>query len=372
MARGLTIGAVACVALLAAWLLSQQSSEEPSSAVAPGAEQQSQETELTEPIRPAFSSPPATATCEPYDPHAHLSEAEASELWERESAMLVDVLGASDDAEHVATAATILATRQPSEAAELLDRAAALAPGDPLISWLRLQQCGQMASDCGGRLDSVERAAVRVDGGNAAVWASIAVIRLRGGDTPGATEALRLAAGASDYNAWVSELVLLFDRGQAAASSEQSLVRLVRAFAFASSVYSTEVFVIQPCKEQAVHSADWLSYCTRLGENMTHHARNYLHRSIGFSLLEAMYELDGDTRRREAAERQRAALIDKFKSTSAGQWDYLSRDEALLRAHLDVWAASDEIAALEFVEDEIERLSTVPGYDPCELPNPGG
>jgi hypothetical protein len=304
--------------------------------------------------------------CEPYDPFAGLSGQERLQAWERESAEIARRLGTSEEAEHLVVAAMLEARKNLQRAFELLVRASAIAPDNPLVTWNLLQICSRAGDVCTGRLDDIEQQAIAADAGNAALWASMASIRQRRGDDELALTALRMAAGAPEYNAYFGEHLLLYDRALAAGSDRSSMYRISAAWGFAPGASGAELQVITDCRESAEISVLWRDYCQQLGETMARRGRTYLHTSVGLSLQSHMYGVAGETQQQQKIDEQHAKLRQEYNRLSEGDIDkILSRDESLLRAYTDVIISSDELAAINFAQREIERLKSMPDYDPC-------
>jgi len=303
--------------------------------------------------------------CEPFDPYGGLSDQERLLAWEKESAEIARRLSTSEDAEHLVVAAMLERLKDVHRAFELLVRASTLAPENPLVTWNLLRICSRTGDVCAGRLNDIESQAIAADAGNAALWASMASIRQRRGDDDRALNALRMAAGAPEYNAYFGEHLLLVDRALAAAADRSSMYRISAAWGYAAPG-GAEIHVFADCREQAETSVLWRDYCRQLGETMARHGRTYLHTSIGLSLQSRMYGIAGEAQQQQRIDERHAKLRQQYKRLS--EWDFdgsLLRDESLLRAYTDVLVSSDELAALSFVEREVERLKSMPDYDPC-------
>jgi len=304
--------------------------------------------------------------CEPFDPYAGMSDQERLSAWEKESAEIARRLSTSEDAEHLVVAAMLERPKDAQRAFELLVRASTLAPENPLVTWNLLQVCSRTGDVCAGRLNDIENQAIAADAGNAALWASMASIRQRRGDDDLALNALRMAAGAPEYNAYFGEHLLLYDRALAAAADRSSMYRIAAAWGYAAAASGAEIRVLADCSEQAESSILWRDYCRQLGETMARHGRTYLHTSVGLSLQSNMYGIAGGTQQQQRIDERHAKLRQSIGRLSQGDIvEIMSRDESLVRAYTDVFISSGELAAVNFAERDVERLKSMPDYDPC-------
>jgi hypothetical protein len=304
--------------------------------------------------------------CGPYDPNAGLSAQEISEVWDRRSAEIGRQLGMSDDSEHLVVAAFFTRHENPQRGFDLLARAAEASSDNPLVTWSWLQFCARPGDTCVGQIDKIEDRAIAADGGNAALWASVASIRRQRGDPYGALEALDIAASSPEYNAYFGEQVLMYDRALAASSDMSSIDRIVTAWGFPAATTDAAIDIYTHCRDEAEVSVEWRDYCLRLGEKMAEQGRTQMHTTVGLALQSKMYEISNDEPQQDRVDEIRALLRVQHNSRNHSDiWSVFSRDELLLRAYTDVFISSGEMAAMDFAEREVERLTSAPEFDPC-------
>lgn len=304
--------------------------------------------------------------CDPY-PHDLPSEeglAARLDRLQQESERRARALEGSEDVELRLAAALITDKRSPEHLQRLLS-ALALDPDNPLTLERLLDACTNRPESrvCEER-DIVERAA-EADGDNGATWGAIAGYRASRGDTDGALQALRRGASTGTHREFFADVVRVIELGLAATAGDLSYVeRVSEGIGRAAGFTSPWLTASSECRERA--DPLWLDACLDFARHLEEHSQTVLNRGIGIGLQATIAEQTGDeaalaaVRKRELDHRN---WLDQHLNPD-GQ-TVLRGDEGVLRQYLDEFDAHGELAALEFLHDEVERLKRLPGYDPC-------
>ena len=122
------------------------------------------------------------------------------------------------------------------------------------------------------------------------------------------------------------------------------------------------------CEKQAAQSMEWLQTCLDYGRRLEGDGTSMLSVLIGIELQKAMHEISGDASKISETE-LRAQLTRKEMQlmNSEDAVVLLFRDDQVLTDYLEEWSAHGEWRALQFMQEEVVRLSRQPGYDPCIL-----
>lgn len=312
------------------------------------------------------SSTSADSACDQDSVSRGQSQVEWAEKTARIRRDAVPVLTASTTAEHK-LAAALLAYWDMSAAGalELLVEAGRLDPSNPMIAARMLQMCQIGQEECGLSIADLEMQAVVKDRGNADAWARVATSRASRSDYAGALDALQEAASAPEFNEYYVDYILLFDRALAASTELSSDERLRVAYSYATATPLTLNDMSGPCMEQASESGEWLNACLRWGERQELESKSTSGRLYGLVLQQYMYRLSGDAREEASAKDRQNEVADKsqkqIEAVSAVDW---SRHEPVLRNYLDMYAATDEFAAMDYLQAEMawfpEEEATVP------------
>ena len=241
-------------------------------------------------------------------------------------------------------------------------------PNNSLILWNFLNTCERMPDAPICRDQNIEDRAIAVDSRNGQLWARIAGFRANRGDMPAALDALKNATAAPEFNEYWMENVELFERGLAAATNAPYRIRIIQALVMTAGSMINYNLIFEGCEAQAVDSAEWLQFCTLLGERLEHEGRTMLSTAIGLSLQKRMYSIAGDEENRAAAD-HRAKLRAKLwrDGNSEDALVLLSRDDKVLTDYISEWAVYGELRAFQFLRNEVQRLRNIPGYDPCSI-----
>ena len=300
----------------------------------------------------------------------NVSRGQSQVDWAEETARIrhdaVPVLAASKDAEHKLAAALLAyGEMNAAGAVDLLVEARQLDPSSPMIAARMLQMCQIAQEGCNLRLADLEIQSLTTDRGNADAWARVATSRASRSDYAGALDALQEAAAAPEFNEYHVDTILLFDRALAASAELSSVERLRAAYSFATVTPLTQNDMSGPCLEQASESGEWLNACLRWGERQELESKSTSGRLHGLVLQQTMYRLSGDAREEASAQARQKEVAEEsqkqIEAVSAVDW---SRHEPILRNYLDMYAATDEFAAMDYLQAEMawfpEEEATIP------------
>ena len=289
------------------------------------------------------------------------SDTERMAEYEVQREQMLRVLSASADAEHLLIAALVSWQKQPDKAVQMLDRAAAMDPRNPLVASQALELCLEIET-CGRSPAELERKLIAADKANALAWVQVARSRLKRNDEPGALAAMREAAAAPEIKEYFTDNVLLFERGLAASTDLPPFDRIAAGIGHAAAVFSGSFLIFKDCLERAKGSAEWRDVCLRLGQQLEHGSRTILARTIGLNIQARMYEYGGDTREQQDVD----ARYDRFKK----DWSALTpqtirseqlRDATVARRYLETFESAGELAAMRYLAAEVEARLPAPG-----------
>lgn len=301
------------------------------------------------------SSTPADPACSQDNVSRGKSQVEWAEKTARVRRTAVPVLATSTTAEHKLAAAMLAYwDMNAAGALELLVEARELDESNPMIAARMLQMCQIAQERCDLSLADLEIQSATTDRGNADAWARVATSRAGRSDHAGALDALQEAAAAPEFNEYHVDYILLFDRALAASAELSSAERLRVAYSYATMTPLTQNDMSGSCGEQASESGEWLNACLRWGERQELESKSTSGRLYGLVLQQMMYRLSGDAREEESAKARQKEVAEKsqkqIEAVSAVDW---SRHEPILRNYLDMYAATDELAALDYLQAEM-------------------
>ncbi len=372
MARYLTIGAVLIgIGLSAALLLAPQPA--PDSAVEPVENSSTQEAPVPEAAildEIGVQNARRSLTLDACRDAGDKSDEERMAEYEEQAEEMRRVLGSSTDAEHLLVAALVSWRKSPEEALLLLRRAESADPTNALVASQLLEFCVEIDA-CDRARPELERNLIEADKANGMAWVTVARSRLARADDAGALAALREAAAAPVMDDHFADHALLFDRALAASSSLPPFERSVAALGHGAAVFTASFLITRDCDERAKHSAEWRDVCLRLGERFEHSGRTILTQSVGIGLQAKMYEFGGDSRAQQIAERRYRRFRDDWEHLASRTSRAMELQDATVQRHfLDTFAASGEVAAMQYLATEIEaRLPELNARDSaCPTP----
>jgi len=314
--------------------------------------------------------------CDPYPDDVPSEEGLAAllERHQRESQRRARVLEGSEDVALRLAAALITDKRSPEYLQRLLS-VLALDPDNPLILERLLEACiNRPESRVCEERGIVERAA-EADGDNGEMWGAIAGYRASRGNTDGALQALRRGASAGTHREYFADVVRVIELGLAASAGSLSYVeRVIEGIGWAAASTSPWLTAYSACRERVAADPLWRDACLDFARHLEERSQTVLNRAIGISLQAMIAEESGDEAGL-AAVREREREYRNWRDehlTTDGQI-VLMGDERVLRQYLDEFDAHGELASLEYLREEVERLKRLPGYDPCPavIPPPG-
>lgn len=276
---------------------------------------------------------------------------------------VVPVLEASASAEHLLVAALMIWRDEPDRALQLLGEAAARDSRDPLIASQHLELCVRYGGQCSRPRTDVEQKLIAADRANGLAWVQVARSRLERLDEESAIAAMKEAVAAATIEEHFADYVLLFDRALAASADLPAYERLEGAFGFAAAMVSSSYRITADCTERATNSAEWQDVCLKLGERLEHGSRTLLGKGVGFGLQKQMYELAGNNRQYDLVSERYEVYRNEYRELMAKSTQALElRDATVMRKYIETLNASDELAAMHYVAEEVQ--SRLPEYDP--------
>lgn len=278
-------------------------------------------------------------------------------------ALLADTLSQSPNAEDQLAAAIIRGVGAPEQRTDSLVEALTADPMHELVLW-------QAADDCrrgrGGEYctDSNVRATIEsVLGGNGWYWTQVAAFYHGQGMFDESLSALRRAVSAPEFNDYFVDNVLLMERALSADSDRAYVDRVISSIGFAAAMPAD--FLARECAARAEADDSWRDACTMLAERYEHEGSNLMMQTIGLGMQENLYESSGLMAEARDAEIRKAEML-KLLEQAGGDYQLVQwLDPQLSARYLDVWAASGEVAALEFAVESVDALLEDPDYDPC-------
>ena len=274
--------------------------------------------------------------------------------WDQVQRQMVSVLEASADTEHLLVVALLSWREDPEEALLTLGDAAARNPRDPLIASQVLELCMRIGT-CSRARKEMEQNLIVADRANGLAWVQVARSRLERSDEEGAIAAMKEAVASATIEENFADYVLLFDRALAASADLSAYERFEVAYGFSPAMVASSYQITSDCRERATSSAEWQDACLRLGERLEHGSRTLLGKGIGFGLQKQMYELAGNTRQYDLVSGRYEAFKYEYRELTAKSTQALElRDATVTRRYLETLNASDELAAMRYVAEEVQ------------------
>lgn len=281
------------------------------------------------------------------------------DAFDEQKLSLSQSLSASSSAEHLHLAA--LLENDPVARVELLEQAISSSPSDPFLVWSAVRVCSDSAASLDCPLADWQQRLIAVDGQNSESWIRIAANRYAAGDTEGALEAMRHAATAGETRIYWTETVEMFERGLAAAGSEQPFPeRAGMAFGLAAMMLPFYGDHTRMCVEQSPLNAEWAYTCLRYGELAENQSKTEIGVAIGRSMqklaLEALGEKEKAADIEQKIQRRRqerlSADIDHTNLTER----LMISNSTMFTAFLAKTRSVGEVEARRQIVAEIDRL----------------
>lgn len=274
-----------------------------------------------------------------------------------------DSLGISADPELLALAAYLQMRLSDSGQSEVVDRALSIDSEDPLVAWTWLAICEHSnAKRC---VDgTVLKHAMSVDGGNGVLLERMASGAFRDGQSERAFAILDHALAAPRFDTYFAEQVSMFDRALAAAGISNYQERFAAAFGYAAAMgRSSDTY--SACTVDTLPRAYWHT-CAQYGLRLESDGDNVLDQMIGLSMQENVYRLQDDQHQiQNVVERKEEIRASLDQTSSSDVRLVMNTDETVMRQYMEHLTTYGELAAMQFVNDEVQRLAQDPAYDPC-------
>lgn len=273
---------------------------------------------------------------------------------------------ASGDPEHHLAAALLNRWSDPQAALAQLEKSTALESNSPLSAWTALIICGQR-SQLACDFEALERAAIRVDSENGAMWMQLVGRRLEYNNDEQAIEAMRQAISAPEFDSYYFEQIMLIERALAATSELSLAERVFSGIGFAAATPMAMNTLIKKCDDEK--TGVWLELCAQLGERMFVDGPDMMTQALGTDLQGLALANRGDLQGLQELELKKAEMHGIMGSAeSNAEWFNLAtNDETVLHEYLQNMDVFGEAPAMKWLSSEAERLRALPGYDQCNF-----
>jgi len=287
----------------------------------------------------------------------------SDEEWERRNARRFEILSASGDAEQVLVAALIGPVWQERRHLPTLERALNISPDSVLVNWNLLQAC--KLDSVGAICSEIEERAIDVDGTNGAIWAEIAIRRADKGDLREVVDALRHANAAPMIDYYSLEHVQMFERAFSIDMNRSYAARIQEAISSTFFANDGALFLHKMCKNRAQELELLREQCLQLGRRLEYEGDTTMDTHVGLSLQREMLRISGSSRDLAEVEEKIQAQMQEEKNFHDENGHNVIDNDQLVNQFIEQWSAHGQIEAARFLSTEIERLKSVPGYDPC-------
>lgn len=274
------------------------------------------------------------------------------------------LLEESDDVEIRIAVAAVSLLSDPQRAHRILVSAEQAAPESPLPLWHLLEFCALYADAPG--CANVGTRAVKAHGDNVVILAKVAALRYERDDKAAALDVLENAGTAAFLDNYWIEHIFLFERALAATGRYSYPERVMNAFGLAAALASSEYGLVKACRQESEESEPWRSACLAYAQRLYSDSDNLMDKTFGLVITKDVYKLSGDIESMHETEATLQKLKDDYIRHDLDAQILLVKDHNVMRGYLETWEADGEMAALDFVRSEVERLSQLPGYDPCK------
>ena len=274
-------------------------------------------------------------------------------------------LAASQDPEHLLSAA--LFGQDGRFLISAMRDAVDLNPKDSRYRWHLLQAClsDHYQGDCD--IEAIEAEAIRIGGGSAHIWTAIAAGHARNDETREATVALRNAIGAPEYRDYRVEDILMLERSLSAASELSYFDRMGHAFDAVDRVASIGSDLYETCQQRVQAPGELAAYCIQLAERIESSNTTVEDASFAIIIQKLAYEALGNIDKLAEVEARQQRLNQRIQEERENEGIVLRTNSHVFEGYVAAWSARGEIAAMNFLEQETERLLANADYDPCLL-----
>ena len=285
------------------------------------------------------------------------TEEESTQTYEEVMRPVLERLAASASGEHL-LAASLLQT-DPASRFNLIERAVAAAPRDPLVLWSAVRMCSDSRYSWDCPLREWEQRLIAVDGQNSESWVRVAANRYAAGEVSAALEAMRFASTSADSSIYWTEMIESIERALRAAGDFSFAERANSAIGFAASQLPSYSGLTNMCREQSSTSPDWADACLKYGELAEIRADTVVGVSIALSVQGLVLEAVGESARAAEVGERRLARSQEFASATPGMnatGELMIQDPNLFYAYLAMIRSVGEVPAMSRVTADIERL----------------
>lgn len=242
--------------------------------------------------------------------------------YQEHRAGVVRRLSLSSSSEHLHVAALLESDR--GARMQLLKKALAINPWDPMLLWSAVQNCSDLQDPTGCPLRDWEDRLIAVDGQNSESWARIAANRHLAGESDAALLALRNAAAAADSSIYWPEMIQMFERGYVAGGNMSFPERA--GYAAGVAPLPSYNAITTMCQDRASKSRDWGYACLAYGQFLEERDITELTSALARSIQQISLIALGEEKRAEgvkaAREAYRATQVARSQ-TNTGEVDQL-------------------------------------------------
>ena len=286
----------------------------------------------------------------------------------------LNTLAYSGDAEHHLAAmqlqmAETLSANAAEDSPQLpevdhLARALQADPMNPLVLWHAVGACTDPDVHSACTDPNVQANVQSVLGSNGAYWAQVSVQRYASDDSDGALDALRRAAAAPTFDNYFIEHVRMHQRALSLIPDIGPVERALGGYALSMTTLGSNVRGLVPCLS-AAEDPSWFDACAAVANRFASESPTIMQRAMGMEMLARVYDAGGQAEAAELERERAAELTRSFWIEDEDMIAVLATDERVLSQYLEELEASDEMNAVQFLGEEIERLKQDPTYTPC-------
>ncbi len=284
---------------------------------------------------------------------------------------LLDILAASGDAELQLAAAQLSSASSGSEdagidpnaAAAALERAYRTDPANPLVLWNATQACVGESSPAFCAEPSFKADAEAALSSNGEYWVRVADRLHDQGDRLGALDALRRAATAPELDNYMMANVRMLQRALSMVPDTSYIQQALGAYAFSTMHAAPDR--ISACTPDASNDPELLDACLAIASRYESDGRTIAHRRLATRMQYQLYEATGQSDAAEEATARFRELQEYENILDEDLIAVMATDERVVSLFLEEFEVGNELSAMRFFGDEVERLKQDPEYNPC-------
>ncbi|TQV89403.1 hypothetical protein [Aliikangiella coralliicola] len=238
--------------------------------------------------------------------------------------------------------------------------------GNSLVDYFLVSKC--VEKEVLGHCDeSIVSNAVVNDPNNGALWFQIAMLEASKNNIEEVISALEQVVAAPNFNMYWSESVDIFDDALESAGVDDYIQRMNAAVKFAGKLITkskSTADLSKFCLEQSEGRADIAQLCLGLGDKLVVNAKFVIEKRSGYGLQKAVYRVLNDERSIEMLEEQEKEVRQASKPVN-NAFQLLSIDAELERYWFEQLKFFGGIEAIKKLNEEVNRLTENPDYNPC-------